>query len=173
MLPAIAPFATFVAAIPIGVDEALAGHLPHTLKLRLDTPGGCELGFETFLRTDFNADIAPQSSSLDEVETPLPVWATGGTEEAVWSRVASPAGHVWHGADVGRKSDTWLESPTFAVSDTDPLIFTWDHPPRPHPDRGQRRQRRDHGPHRHHRHHRPWHRHRQRLRLHPRRARQQ
>ena len=128
-LPAIAPFETFVTAIPIGVDEAFAGHLPYTIKLRLDTPGGCELGFETFLRTDFNADLAPQSSSLDEVETPLPVWATGGTEEgdAVWSRVASPAGHVWHGADVGRKSDTWLESPTFAVSDTDPLIFTWDH----------------------------------------------
>ncbi len=128
-LPAIGPLASLVTAIPIGVDEALLDHLPYTLKIRLITPDGCEDSFETFLRTDFNGDIAPQSSSLDDVETTTTEWTTGGTEEgdAVWSRVASPVGHVWHGADVGRKSDTWLESPTFLVSDQDPLIFTWDH----------------------------------------------
>ncbi|HEY0132549.1 MAG TPA: M36 family metallopeptidase, partial [Nannocystis sp.] len=127
-LPSIAPLGTFVASLPIAVDELFAEHLPMALELRLTTPGGCEENFETFLRTDFNGDVLPASSTLDDVEAP-PVWVTGGTEEgdAVWSRLASIEGHVWHGADVGRVSDTWLESPTFEVSDSEPLVFTWDH----------------------------------------------
>ncbi len=128
-LAALAPLEQAIAELPVGVDETLLDHLPLTITVRLTTPGGCQETFETFLRTDVNGDIVPASVMIDDAEVPAPVWVAGGTEEgeAVWSRLASPTGHVWHGEDIGRKSDTWLESPTLAASATDPLIISWEH----------------------------------------------
>ena len=128
-LGAVAPFTGFVAELPVALDPATVDHLPRTLKILLTTPGGCQETFETFLRTDFNGDVLADSSTLDEFETPTPVWTAGGTEEgdAAWSRLADPEGYVWHGADLGRVSDTWLASPTMLASEDEPLILAWDH----------------------------------------------
>lgn len=128
-LAALEPYEQVIAEIPLAVDEALVDHLPIAITIRLTTPEGCEETLETFLRADLNGDVALATSTLEDVETPNTVWVTGGTEEddAVWARLASPDGYTWHGTDVGRVSDTWLESPTLLASDTDSLIFTWDH----------------------------------------------
>ena len=128
-LAALEPLEQTTAELQLAVDDSLAVHLPLAITLRLTTPGGCQETMETFLRADINGDVLPESSQVEDVETPATDWSIGGTEPAgtVWGRASTVDGFHWHGADIGRKSDTWLESPAMVVSADEPLIISWDH----------------------------------------------
>ncbi|MBK7830389.1 M36 family metallopeptidase [Nannocystis sp.] len=128
-LSALGPLEQTTALLQLAVDDGLAVHLPLAISVRLTTPGGCTETVETFLRADLNGDVLPESSQVEDVETPASAWSIGGTEPegTVWGRAAAVDGFHWHGADIGRASDTWLESPWMLVSADEPLVISWDH----------------------------------------------
>ena len=128
-LSALEPLEQTTAELQLAVDDGLAVHLPLAITVRLTTPGGCTETMETFLRADLNGDVSPESSQVEDVETPASAWSIGGTEPegTVWRRASAVDGSHWHGADIGRASDTWLESPWMLVSADEPLVISWDH----------------------------------------------
>ncbi len=126
---ALAPYQSLDVAITVTVNEPLVDNLQEVLKIRLNTPAGCVPSSETFLPIDLNADLAPNSSSFDDVETTTSAWTPGGALfESVWSRQpALTDGWFWHGNDIGTDSDTNLTTPTLMVSANDPFIISFDH----------------------------------------------
>lgn len=90
----LAPLGQTTAMIQVQVDDKLDTHLPLNITVRLTTPGGCQETMETVLRADINGDVLPESSNIEDVDTPATVRTAGGTEPAgvVWSRTATPTG---------------------------------------------------------------------------------
>ena len=128
-LSALDPLEQTTAELQVAVDDKLAVHLPLAITVRLTTPEGCQETTESFLRADLNGDVLLYSAQIEDVETPAVAWAIDGSEPpgAVWSRAFTDDGFHWHGADVGRASDTWLESPWMVASADQPLVIIWDH----------------------------------------------
>lgn len=112
----------------VELDDALDAAVPLTLQVRLTTPGGCEGSTEVILPVIVHADLAAMNTNFDDVEAEPSAWQIGGGDEWVWSRQpALPDGYYWHAADVGHKSDTWLEGPSLEVSDSESFVIEFDH----------------------------------------------
>ncbi len=116
----------------LDVDVSLVADAPSlediTVTLTLATPDGCEKQSKLDLPSRLNGDIATGVSANDDVDAPLTPWILGGSEDGLWNR--EPVGngnYVWHGIDFGSISDTWIESPTLEVSDSDPLVISLLH----------------------------------------------
>ncbi|MBL9105929.1 MAG: M36 family metallopeptidase [Myxococcales bacterium] len=125
----LAPFQAQDVGIQVALDDKLVDNDLVTLKFRLNTPNGCVDFTEGFLPVVINADLAPISSSTDDVETSASVWKIGGAlSDTVWSRQpALTDGWYWHGADIGTMSDTNLMSPLLSVAGEEPFMITFDH----------------------------------------------
>lgn len=127
-LPEVGPGMGHTATIAVAVDESLQSYQPVIVTLRLTAPNGCETVIEQELRTTIHGDIVANSSKTDDVETPNSPWIAGGTDgDEIWMRAPYAEGFRWHGDDVGRQSDTWIETPTLEVSADEPLVVTFDH----------------------------------------------
>jgi len=79
-----------------------------------------------------NRDEVPNNSQTDEVESSTSVWtishdATVG-DAGDWARVPNnPPNHVWHGPDVGSRSDHSLISPPLQVSSAGNFTLSFSH----------------------------------------------
>ena len=128
MIPDLGPQIAHEASIPVAIDDALTDYQPITITVRLTSPEGCEKTMELVIPAMIQGDVVPQSSKTDDVEAPLEAWTAGGVDgPEIWYRSAVEGGHLWHGDDVGRVSDTWLESPEIFVSEDEPLVITLGH----------------------------------------------
>ncbi len=117
-LPAIAPLTDAVVTLDVALDKSAAPRSAFALDLTVDNGASCEGEVKRSLAWRVNYDEIPMSSATDDVESDHTAWTIGGMNgDKVWSRVeAAPLQHVWHGADFGSVSDTWLESPDLQVS---------------------------------------------------------
>ncbi|MGB1015904.1 MAG: M36 family metallopeptidase, partial [Nannocystaceae bacterium] len=126
-LPEVAAPTTHIVTLPVTLQNDLASFQTLDLNLRLTMPNGCEEMFEQRLNTTLHADVAANSSAVDDVEPPLTSWVIGGTEgETVWARELGTS-YFWHGVDSIGVHDTWLESPVLEVSEDAPLTLAFDH----------------------------------------------
>lgn len=127
-LPALAPLTRFSVSIPVSVG-GLKDYRPVTINLRLTTPGGCSETSERPLRTVIQADLNDAAAAHDDVEAEPSAWnRIGNDADVIWRREASEEdGFYWHADDVGRTSDTRLQSPKLEVAEGKPLVIGFDH----------------------------------------------
>jgi MYXO-CTERM domain-containing protein len=123
----IAPLTTVSTKIAVGVDPSLADYKKLAITVRVTAPQGCTPFTERVIPAFINADVLPDSSTVDDVEVIKTFWELGGDDPEVWSRQPTPAGYHWHGTDVSHTSDTWLLSPPLSVSEKEPFVVGFDH----------------------------------------------
>ncbi|HEY0133467.1 MAG TPA: M36 family metallopeptidase, partial [Nannocystis sp.] len=126
-MPELAPLAKTTASIEIAV-AGLTDYRPVDVKLRVTTIDSCNEVSERVLPIFIHADLAANVSAVDDVEAEPSVWKLTGGGESVWRRAASEQdGFYWHADDVGRQSDTRLNSPALIVAEDAPLRVAFDH----------------------------------------------
>ena len=125
-LPALDPLARTTASIDVTVT-GLDTYRPIDVVLRVTTVDSCAETSERTLKTVVHADFQADVSASDDVEAEPSVWKrTGG--DVVWNRLASAqSGFYWHADDIGRVSDTRIESPPLKVSADEVLLIEFDH----------------------------------------------
>jgi MYXO-CTERM domain-containing protein len=125
---ALEPFQSVEVAIKVQVDDTLVDRSFEEFTVRLNTPDGCTAFSERGAGFEINADLSPNSSSVDDVEATTSAWTIGGAlGETVWARELTPGGFQWHGADLGTVTNATLTSPPLEVSPTDPLVISFEH----------------------------------------------
>ncbi len=99
------------------------------LTVTAENPDACNPTVVTKSAPRVNFDNAPESSSSDDMESNVQVWAPEGEDSAsIWSRDADEKGnHVWHGIDYSTISDTALVSPPLDVAATGNLVLSFQH----------------------------------------------
>ena len=126
-MPELAPLAKTTASIAVTV-AGLTQYRPIAVKLRVTTIDSCNEVAERVLPTVIHADLDANASAVDDVEAEPSVWTLAGGGESVWRRASSEQdGFFWHADDVGRQSDTRLNSPPLMVSEDAPLLIEFDH----------------------------------------------
>ena len=128
-VPALGAYAKTTAQIDVVLDDTITAKANLDLTVTVANPDGCMTSSTITTAPWINVDKAPMSSTLDDVESETTSFTTTGTNvDKIWTRVeATPGNHAWHGLDFGSPSDTALESTSFDVSLTDPLILSFDH----------------------------------------------
>ncbi|WP_437514215.1 M36 family metallopeptidase [Sorangium sp. So ce1099] len=128
-LPEIPPFGSKTVEVEVSVDEALAAVETLELRVEVAAPEACEPTVVDVAGARLNVDDAPGSSTVESVESEVPVWAKDGEEaNAVWSREKTDlTNHAWRGIDFPSLSDTQLVSPALSVGTTEPLVITFSH----------------------------------------------
>jgi len=126
-VPELSPLAKTSASLPV-IVVGLTDYRRLDVKLRVTTPGSCAEVSERVLPTVIHADLEADVSAIDDVEAEPSVWKlTGGGGDVIWRRTTDKDGYFWHADDVGRPSDTRLESPPLLVSAAAPLLVEFDH----------------------------------------------
>jgi hypothetical protein len=126
----IATFSTKEARIAFEVDRAFASIGQLTFKVTVSNDESCEpLVTRDAVHAWINVDDVPNSSNVDTVESPSPLWTAAGVDAAdVWSRTEfTPFDRAWFGLDSGSASDTWLTSPALNVGTGAPFVISFDH----------------------------------------------
>ncbi|UQA57690.1 M36 family metallopeptidase [Polyangium aurulentum] len=124
----IAPFATGKAWVDVALDGSVTQLDSVHLDVAVTSAATCETKITKVEVPYVNYDNIPGASSNDSVESDVPAWTKGGEGGGeTWSRTQpTPPNHVWHAADSGSLTDTWLESPTLEVG-SDPLVISFEH----------------------------------------------
>jgi hypothetical protein len=126
---ALEPLETLALKIPFSVDDALTDWTPLTITVRLTTPGSCAPEQTLSRRIVVHADVEPDAVSVDDVEPTASAWTPGGGlgSDGLWTREFDADGYFWRGQNVGRVSDSWLESPPFHVREDEPFVVSLLH----------------------------------------------
>ena len=124
----LAVFEAVEVAIKVEIDPGQVDKSFESFTVRLTTPDGCTAFSEAAAAFEINADLAVDSSTVDDVETTVTAWTIGGVLGAeTWARALTPGGFQWHGADLGSVSDATLTSPPLEVSANTPLTISFEH----------------------------------------------
>jgi hypothetical protein len=123
------PFGTATAAVEVALDRGITAMQLLRLDVSATNADACRPKLEVPLMFRANFEEQAAASAIDDVEGQSTVWITDGEEaSAVWSRLEEvPGNHVWRGLDLGRPSDSWLESPDLPVGTTEPFRLSFRH----------------------------------------------
>jgi large repetitive protein len=126
---ALAPFASTTVSVEVALDASLRDMEILRFDVTASSDEACEAGVTraAAFRTNYREQEAAAAS--DDVEASTSVWTPAGdVPEEAWARAeVEPGSHVWHGADLGHNSDTWLESPPLTVSASGRFVVSFRH----------------------------------------------
>jgi hypothetical protein len=131
-VPMLQPFASGTVSIPVAFKAAAPGFVAASIKVEVNDPGLAMPGpISTDFRTRLNATPRIDSSTIDDVESPMSKWVTRNdpvlNTASDW-RIAqgSATEHFWFGPNPASPADTFLESPALTVGAM-PFSFTFRH----------------------------------------------
>jgi large repetitive protein len=128
-LPSIPPFGTVEAALDVALAPTGKGQGRLDVAVSLQNVVVCAESSKLAASLLVNYDEIATGATVDSVEASSTAWvAEGKSAPAVWSRVEGKVGnHVWAGVDYGSPSDTQLVSPPLEISETEPLVLSFQH----------------------------------------------
>ncbi|AKT39587.1 M36 family metallopeptidase [Chondromyces crocatus] len=131
-VPDIAPFSSTTVEFDVALDASFTQPAHLEYEVRLTSDEACITEQSLTSAPWINIDDTTATTAVDTVESENTAWTLGSADAldpaTIWTRVqVTPGNHVWHGVDFSSLSDTWLESPDLLVSDTDPLVISFEH----------------------------------------------
>jgi Fungalysin metallopeptidase (M36)/PA domain len=125
-LGALEPYGAQTVTVPVissaGVDKRGLLHLTITPS----DPDSFKPSFDVPVQLLYNYDDLPLTAASDDVESDHVAWQTPtNLLPGVWARGGDATNHVWHGDDLGARSDESLVSPELDVSATAPLVISF------------------------------------------------
>jgi MYXO-CTERM domain-containing protein len=124
-LPALAPFATASATLPIRLDEGVTTPTSIDLSVALSDPSAAAAPAPYQISTPANLDVAPATSASDDFEAPTLAWTASASG---WTRAVAPDsnGHDAHVA-VAIHGDHTLTTPALVVAAGQHLTVAFSH----------------------------------------------
>ncbi|HEU4613487.1 MAG TPA: M36 family metallopeptidase, partial [Kofleriaceae bacterium] len=117
-------FATTDLEVQVALDGATAP-VAGDLALTIAATGGCTPTLTIPVAFRLNIDDRAAASATDGFDAETSVWSPW---TSVWRHVRESAlDGAWHGDDLAGATDTFLTSPLLHVSDSEPLVITFQH----------------------------------------------
>jgi hypothetical protein len=117
-------------AVEVKLDKAAAGPLAGDFAIKVESSNGCEAALTVPFAVRLNVDEVANAAATDTFDA-TSIWTPTGDAADVWTQLQQAGQPVldrlWHGADVGTKTDTKIESPAVAVGTAAPFKVTFAH----------------------------------------------
>jgi large repetitive protein len=131
ILPPFGPFSTVSAELPVSLSGVL-GVQNLKFEIEVDDPSLITRPVKMAASFRGNADLKPNGSALDDVESATTLWMTGnnpnGNTTSDWRRFESdPVTHYWFGPNPASPADTYLVSPALTVGIASNFAMTFSH----------------------------------------------
>jgi hypothetical protein len=124
-----APFGSTSVVVEVKLDVR-ASALPRlAFDLSVESSEACNSPATQATSFRVNYEEQPGATATDDVEASTTTWTPAGDgAEQAWARVEAESGnHVWHGVDLGTRTDSWIESPPLAVSAAGGFVVSFRH----------------------------------------------
>ncbi len=129
VVPSLGAYQKASATIDVGLAPGVSMKDTFAFSVSAENASACTPKVTLDASVVTNIDLAPASSTIDDVEPPTTAWvATGNFANEIWARSEPTVGnHAWLGADHGSPSDTALTSPPISVSAVDDFVVSLKH----------------------------------------------
>jgi hypothetical protein len=120
------PYAEASVTFPVSSVTGAAARGLLKLTITPSDPDAYKPSVDLPIELLYNYDDVPQSAATDDCESAKPAWSVPTNVLAgVWSQSGDAENHVWHGDDMGARSDESLVSPDLVVSAVESFVISF------------------------------------------------